>query len=116
MNLQSHFEPHILKCRTGDWEHAKRVVSWIKELAGNREDLNLLVIAGYIHDIGWSGLVPQGRKLSRDELLKFQPRADKQTNTLVKSVLSGFSLTQSEINKILRLIKATETYEATQED
>ncbi len=115
-NLETHFKPHILKCRPGDWEHARRVVFWIKELANNRTDLNLLIIAGYIHDIGWSGLIPQGSKLSREELLNLQPKANKQTDVLVKSVLSNFSLTVSEINKILRLVKATETYEATQED
>ncbi|MBI4973198.1 hypothetical protein HZC27_01165 [Candidatus Roizmanbacteria bacterium] len=116
IDLQVHFEPHILKCRAGDWEHAKRVVSWIKELAGDRVDINLLIIAGYIHDIGWSGLVPKDKKLTRTELLKLQPQADKQTNTLVKKVLSDFSFTEDEMNKILRLIKATETYDASQED
>jgi len=115
-NLASHFEPYIVKCRTGDWEHAKRVVAWIKELGKDRNDLELLIIAGYIHDIGWSGLVPKGKKLTRKELLKLQPRADKQTETLVKEALIIFSLTKSKLNNVLRLIRATETFKANQED
>ena len=58
-NLPSHFEVYISKCRPGDWEHAKRVVSWIKELGGDRDDLDLLVVAGYIHDIGWWNAIKQ---------------------------------------------------------
>jgi len=115
-DLTEHFGPYILKCRPGDWEHAKRVVFWIKELAGKRNDLDLLIMAGYIHDIGWSGLVPGGLKLSREALLKLQPQADKQTDILVKDALSYFSLSEEDLGTILRLIKATETYEATQED
>lgn len=115
-NLIEHFEPYILKCRPGDWEHAKRVVFWIKELAGKRNDLELLIITGYIHDIGWTGLVPSGLKLSREELLKLQPQADKQTDILVRDALSNFTLSKEDLDTILRLIKATETYEATQED
>jgi len=89
---------------------------WIKELAGKRNDLDLLVMAGYIHDIGWSELVPDELKLSREELLKLQPQADKQTDILVKNALSDLSLPDEDLGIILRLIKATETYEATQED
>jgi HD superfamily phosphodiesterase len=115
-NLIAHFEPYILKCRPGDWEHAKRVVSWIEKMAGERNDLKLLIMAGYIHDIGWSGLVPKGLKLSREELLLLQPQADKQTDTLVMEALVDFSLSETDLKTILRLIKATETYEAFEED
>lgn len=114
--LDELFKPYILKCRPGDWEHAKRVVSWIQKLAANRDDLQLLIIAGYIHDIGWSGLVPNNQKLSRQELLKLQPQADQQTETLVTEALSKLSLSKPDFRKILRLIKATETYEAVQDD
>ena len=115
-DLESHFSRYILKCRPGDWEHARRVVYWIIYLAGNRIDLNLLIIAGYIHDIGWTGLIPNGQKLSRVELLKLQPQADKQTETLTREALASFSLTNEELDTILRLIKATETYNAKQDD
>lgn len=115
-NLEAHFLPYILKCRPGDWEHAKRVVAWIKDLADDRADLQLLTIAGYIHDIGWTGLVADGQKLSREELLQLQPQADKQTNTLVRKALASLSLTSGELATVLRLIKATETYKANQED
>lgn len=114
--IPSYFKPFVLRCRKGDWEHAKRVVYWIKKLAGKRNDINLLIIAGYLHDIGWSGLVREGAKLSRENLLLLQPQADKQTKVLVRKILSVFPLSKTDLNTIIRLIKATETYEAKQED
>lgn len=114
--LEKHFEPYILKCRPGDWEHAKRVVKWIQKLGENHPNYELLIIAGYIHDIGWSGLVPQDKKLSRDELLKIQPEADKQTEVLAKEAIGFLNLTTTELDTVLRLIKATETYISTQPD
>lgn len=115
-NLEKHFAPYILKCRSGDWEHAKRVVKWIQKLGEDHPNYDLLIVAGYIHDIGWSGLVPKDNKLSRDELLKIQPDADKQTETLVKEATGFLNLTETELDTVLRLIKATETYVSTQPD
>lgn len=115
-NLEKHFEPYILKCRPGDWKHAKRVVRWIQKLGENHPNFELLIIAGYIHDIGWNGLVPQDKKLSRDELLKIQPDADKQTEALIKKATGFLNLTTDELDTLLRLIKATETYVSTQPD
>lgn len=114
--LESIFKPYISKCRAGDWEHAKRVVAWAIELGKDREDLDILIIAAYIHDIGWSGIVPTNVKLTREELLKFQPQADKQTDSLVKEAILTLDLDKKDFEKILRLIKATETYEAKESD
>ena len=116
IDLIEHFKPYILKCRPGDWEHAKRVVSWIKNLASKRDDLYLLMIAGYIHDIGWSNLVKDESKLTREDLLKLQPQADKHTDALVKLALADLCLSDDDLNKVLRLIRSTETYNATQDD
>ncbi|HSL86180.1 MAG TPA: hypothetical protein VK861_04545, partial [Bacteroidales bacterium] len=49
---------HIKRCRDGDWEHAKRVVRWVKELVEGRDDLCLFITAAYIHDIGWRDVLP----------------------------------------------------------
>lgn len=116
VKLEAHFEPYILKCRPGDWEHAKRVVDWIKKIGADHPNYELLIVAGYIHDIGWNGLVADGQKLSREELLKLQPQADKQTVDLVKDATDNLDLTDDELETILRLIRATESYEATQDD
>ena len=59
-------KPLMLRCRAGDWEHAKRVVGWIKELAGSRDNLYLLIVAGYIHDLGWKD-VTDGKLLSKEK-------------------------------------------------
>jgi HD superfamily phosphodiesterase len=114
--LVNHFKPIILECRSGDWEHAVRVVEWIKVLGKDRNDLLILIIAGYLHDIGWYKLVGRRVKLSRAELLKLQPKADKQTETLLTEVLKDINLEGENIKKIKRLIQATETYIAAEED
>lgn len=114
--LESHFEPFIARCRLGDWEHAKRVVGWIERLGADHPKFNLMVMAGYVHDIGWSGLVPENRKLTRDELLRLQPRADKQTSCLVKEATKGLGLADEDMETVLRLVRATESYVATRDD
>lgn len=115
-HLKKIFEPLILNCRPGDWPHAQRVVKWIKQLGVSRNDLPLLIIAGYLHDIGWSGLISNNKKISKTELLKFQPLADRQTEPLVRRALVKSSLVEEEIKQILRLIKATESYQANSDD
>lgn len=114
--LEQIFGHYILQCRPGDWEHAKRVVSWIEELGSAREDLYLIMIAGYIHDIGWYGLIKNGEKLTKEELIKLQPQADKQTDSLIKKSLENFNLTTKERAQILRLVRASETYITTSVD
>ncbi len=116
VDLETCFKRYISDCRPGDWEHAKRVVGWIKDLGKKRRDLNLLIMAGYLHDIGWKGLITGKKKISREELLKWQPAADRQTEKLTRRALTRFSLTEQEIEKILRLIRATETYRAIKRD
>lgn len=116
VDLGTCFKRYISDCRPGDWEHAKRVVGWIKDLGKKRKDLNLLIMAGYLHDIGWKGLITGKKKISRKELLKWQPAADRQTEKLTRRALTRFSLTEQEIEKILRLIRATETYRAIKRD
>jgi HD superfamily phosphodiesterase len=110
------FKPFIIECRSGDWEHALRVVAWVKILGKDRNDLLILIIAGYLHDIGWYKLVEKGAKLSRAKLLKLQPKADKQTDVLLTKVLKYINLKGEDIQKIKRLIQATETYIAFEED
>lgn len=114
--IDHHFKSYISQCRPGDWEHAKRVVEWVKYLGEERDDLELLKTAGYLHDIGWYKLVPSGRKLSKEGLLELQEKANIQTETLVGEILETLFFNKSEISKILRLIKATESYEATNDD
>jgi HD superfamily phosphodiesterase len=62
-------KPYFETARAGDWEHAMRVVKWLKELGAGRDDLDLLITAATIHDIGWSGVAPKG-KIDLDEMLK----------------------------------------------
>lgn len=114
--LEIQFEPFIAKCRPGDWEHAKRVVKWIDILGEGFPNIQILVVAGYIHDIGWYELVPENAKLSRAELLNIQPQADKQTDSLVRKAVEPLNLSDVELDTVLRLIRATETYEANQLD
>ena len=55
--LKEVIKPYLESGRAGDWEHAVRVVKWVKEIGQNRADIYLLITAAYIHDIGWFGAV-----------------------------------------------------------
>jgi len=109
-------KPQILRCRPGDWNHAKRVVKWVKILGEERDDLYLLVTAGYIHDIGWQDLVDPNKKLSKEKLKSLQKRAGERTEKLTTPLLQQLRIGKNDIFKILRLVRATESYTAKQDD
>ena len=108
-------EPNLLKCRAGDWEHAKRVVKWMKVLGVDREDLPLLVIASYIHDIGWRDLIPN-QVITLDKLLEFEERANANSEPYSKEILNQLGCTEEEIEKVLRLIRAADRHQSNGDD
>lgn len=108
-------KPHILKCRDGDWNHAKRVVKWVKKLGGGREDLSLLITAGYIHDIGWREVLPP-QKLSFEKLLEYENEANSNSETYIGEVLGKLNYSDTDISEVLRLVQAADKYESQTED
>ncbi len=108
-------KPEMMRCRPGDWEHAKRVVKWIKELGEKREDLSLLIMAGYIHDIGWRDLFKK-EKITFEELLKLEPQANKNSEPNIREVLKQFNYSNSDVEKILRLVSSADKHESSSED
>lgn len=108
-------KPYFSSARSGDWEHALRVVKWVKELGNGRDDLNLLTTAAYIHDIGWSGVAPKG-KIDLDEMIKLEPKAHKGSSRLVSEILTKLQFTDSEIEKVNRLVSAVDRHRSKQED
>ncbi len=108
-------KPHILRCRPGDWEHAKRVAKWTEILGVDRDDLLLLLTSTYIHDIGWRDVVDK-EKLTFKKLLKFEPQANKNSEIFIKEVLKKLDYSYIDIKTILRLVKAVDKHKASQED
>ena len=108
-------KPYFDKCRSGDWNHALRVVKWIKVLGEERSDLDLLIVAAYLHDIGWSGVLKEG-KVNFDEMLKFEDEANKNTSTFVREVLDKLDFSEEDIKIVIRLIDAADRYESRAED
>src|SRR3989338_3514843 len=90
-------KPYLDNCRAGDWNHALRVVKWVKVLGKGRADFDLLVTAAYIHDIGWFNILPKG-KLDFQEMLKYEDKANKNTQRLVTEVLGKMSSSKEDIN------------------
>ncbi|MBI2414417.1 HD domain-containing protein [candidate division WWE3 bacterium] len=107
-------EPHLLRCRDGDWNHAQRVVKWVKELGNGRNDINLLVIAAYIHDIGWRDVLPS-QKLSFDKLLEFEEKANQNSKPFIIDLLTSLKYTKSEITIILDLVDAADAHKSNTE-
>lgn len=108
-------KPEMARCRPGDWEHAKRVVKWVKELGEEREDLPLLIIAGYIHDIGWRDLFKK-EKITFEELLELEPQANKNSEPNIRELLGRLNYDISDIEKILRLVASADKHESENED
>jgi len=108
-------KPYFDLCRPGDWNHALRVVKWVKELGKGREDLDKLVTAAYLHDIGWSGVM-KNEKIDFQEMLTLEPIANKNTPIFVKKVLEKLSYDNKQIQEIIRLINAADNHKANSTD
>lgn len=106
---------YLATARAGDWQHALRVVDWVKKLGRENADLNLIVIAAYLHDIGWSGVALK-RKMSLEEVLLLEPKANKNSVKLISEALSKFTFSDTEIKTINRLVTAADSHSANQED
>jgi len=107
--------PYLVSARAGDWEHALRVVKWVKELGSGRDDLNLLITAAYIHDIGWSGIAPKG-KIDLDEMMKLEPKANENSSKLISEVMVKLQFTDLEIQIVNRFVAAADKHQSEQED
>lgn len=113
--LEEVVKPYFDLARAGDWEHALRVVRWVKELGNSRTDLDLLVTAAYIHDIGWSGVAPKG-KIDLDEMIKLEPMANENSSKLISEVLTRLNFTDWEIQTVNRLVGAADKHESAKDD
>ncbi len=108
-------KPYLKQCRPGDWRHALRVVGWVKKLGKNRKDIELLIVAAYIHDIGWTDVMPK-KIINFEEMLKFEDEANKNTPLFAKKVLKEYELPDKKIKEIIRLIKATDKHKSKEKD
>ncbi len=113
--LRQEAKPYFDTARAGDWEHAGRVVGWVKELGAGRNDSYLLITAAYLHDIGWSGVAPRG-KLDLDELLELEPRANQNSARLISQVLTRLHFSPPDIQTVSRLVSAADQHRAAAED
>lgn len=107
---------YLINCRPGDWEHALRVVKWVKLLGKNRPDLETLVLAAYIHDIGWYKILPSDSVISKEELKRFEPLANSNTLQMVGLYLSELEEQDISEQTILRLIKAADEHHSELDD
>ena len=114
--IRSAAEKEMLRCRPGDWEHAKRVAQWANVLGKERDDIRLLTVAALIHDIGWRDVLPSNEKITFDQLLTYEPQANQNSESYVTTFLNQFHFSQDEIAQILRLVKAADEHRANQPD
>src|ERR1035437_9551808 len=108
-------KPYFTTARSGDWEHALRVVRWVKELGVDTTDLDLLITAAYIHDIGWSGVAPQG-KINFEEMIKLEQKANDNSSRLIKEVVTSLYYDNSQIKKVERLVGAADAHKSNRDD
>ncbi|MBU0707682.1 HD domain-containing protein [Patescibacteria group bacterium] len=109
--FKTYIESHIQRYRPGDWNHAQRVVKWIKELCNNRKDLPILIIAGYLHDIGWRDVMSV-EKVNLDNMLLLEPKANANSSTFIREVLNKYGLSNENINAVMSLVNAADAHKS----
>ncbi len=108
-------KPYLDNCRDGDWNHALRVVKWVKVLGEGRDNLDLIITAAYIHDIGWTNILPKG-KVNFQKMLKFETQANENTPKFVEAILGKMEFSEEDVHIIIRLIKATDKHDSETND
>lgn len=108
-------KPHIQRCRAGDWEHAKRVANWIEVLGEDRDDLEFLITASLIHDIGWRDIVPS-EKLTFTRLRELEDQANTNSEPYATEILQELGYSNGDTQKVLRLIRAADEHESNADD
>lgn len=109
--LDKVIKPYLDKCRASDYNHSLRVVKWVKKLCSKKENLRLLITAAYLHDIGWTNIMPEG-KVDLDEMLKLEFKANQNTESLVKKVLYKIKFNKDDVITVLGLIKSADNHES----
>lgn len=115
-DFKSKAEKEISRCRPGDWNHAMRVVEWVRKLGKDRNDLPLLISAAYIHDIGWRNVLKGEGKITFDILLQFETLANMNSEKFASDFLKNLKFTPSQIKTINRLIQAVDKHESISDD
>lgn len=105
------------RARPGDWNHVQRAAKWAKILSEGRKDRDLQIIAAYLHDIGWSGLLKNiDGKLDLREMLKNEDRANANTPIFTREILKELNYDDKDIETVIRLIEAADRHQAIRED
>lgn len=102
-------KPYLMKCRSGDWDHAKLAVDWIKKIGKKRRDLMFLIMAGYIHDIGWYKVLPK-KKLTLNQVREYEKVANSNSSVMTRKILKSFGCSLKQIKIINRLIVAADKH------
>jgi HD superfamily phosphodiesterase len=108
-------KPYLEKCRAGDWNHALRVVKWVKILGKGREDLNLLITAAYLHDVGWTNVISKG-KIDFDKMVKLEPTANRNTPIFIREVMIKLNFDEKDIIRVINLVKAADKRRSEKDD
>lgn len=107
--------PYLSKCKPGDFNHSLRVVKWVKILGKGRDDLELIIVAAYLHDIGRYNLLSENR-IDYNKMIIIESKANKNTEKYVKEVLGKLNATKKEVDKIIRLVKSAHKHKSEGED
>lgn len=113
--FKAHVTSYIQSCRSGDWEHAQRVVAWVKQLGTGRSDIATLVRAAYVHDIGWAGIL-KSKLLSLEKLKQYEGLANQQTEPKIREVFTALGFEEKEIKTVIRLVAAADKHQANKDD
>ncbi len=102
-------EPVYKKGRAGDWEHVLRVVKLCRYLlCHEKADKDIVLLAAYLHDIGWSATdfsdFNKATPKVKTKSLSFT-RHMEQGAVIAGEILADFSFDQNMINEIQGIIR-----------
>jgi putative nucleotidyltransferase with HDIG domain len=102
-------EPVYKKGRNGDWDHALRVVKLCKYLlCHEKADEDIVLLAAYLHDIGWSATdfvdFNKATPKVKTKSLSFT-RHMEQGAVIAGKILADFDFDQNIINEVQSIIK-----------
>lgn len=107
-DIQKKAKKYLTKSRAGDWEHTLRVVKWMKFLI-EREggDPDVLILAAYLHDVGWSIAIPpdyKGKPIGSDFTKEMATVHMKKGAELAQTILKDLGYPKKKTSRIVHLV------------
>ena len=99
---------YLTDARPGDWNHTLRTVEWIKSLMEHEGgDPRILIPAAYLHDVGWSVVLPtclKRKSVEKEVLDQYLDGHMIGGAELSRKILTDLDYPEDRIERIVHLV------------